>query len=81
MLVRAVEKGMFAEVVQALRDIHTRLSWIPLDFGEPLRDFAELGIQVRIATIAPLVVTFGVDHDRRIVYVSLPFEFLPRSGL
>jgi hypothetical protein len=40
-----------------------------------------LGIQVRIGTIAPLVVRFGVDHARRVVYVTLPFDLLPKSGL
>jgi hypothetical protein len=81
LLARAGGKGRFAEVARAVRDINTRLEWIPLDFGEPLRDFVPLGIQVRIGTIAPLVVTFGVDQDRRIVYVALPFDLLPKSGL
>jgi hypothetical protein len=81
LLARARAKGRFAEIAQAVRDIHTRLEWIPLDFGEPLREFEQLGIQTRIGTIAPLVVRFGVDHTRRVVYVSLPFDLLPKSGL
>jgi hypothetical protein len=80
LLNRAAAKGRFAELAQALREINTRLEWIPLDFGEPLRDFVELGIQLRIGPVAPLVVTYGVDQARRIVYVTVPFKLLPRSG-
>jgi hypothetical protein len=81
LLARAVAKGRFAEVAQAVRGIHTRLEWIPLDFGDPVRDFVHLGIQVRIAPLPPLVVTYGVDEARRIVHVSAPFKLLPNSGL
>lgn len=81
LLERARAHGRFAEVALAVRDIATHLEWIPLDFGEPLRDLAHSGIQVRIGTIAPLVVTFGVDTDRHLVYVVRPFELLPRSDL
>jgi hypothetical protein len=81
LLARAAAKGRFADFAQAVRDIENRLQWIPLDFGEPLRDFEKLGIQLRIATVAPLVVKFGVDQARRIVYVNLPFDLLSRSGL
>jgi hypothetical protein len=81
LLARARAAGRFAEVAQAVRDINTRLQWIPLDFGEPLRYFAHLGIQKRIGTVAPIVVTFGVDESRRIVYVSVPFKLLRGSDL
>jgi hypothetical protein len=73
--------GRFAEVAQAVQDIHTRLAWIPLDFGDPFRDLVQLGLQVRIAPLGPFVVTFGVDEARRIAYVTPPFKLLPRSGL
>jgi hypothetical protein len=81
LLARAQAQGRSVEVGEAVRDIDTRLQWIPLDFGEPLRDLPTLGIQLRIATVAPLVVKFGVAESRRIVYVSLPYDLLPRSGL
>jgi len=81
LLAHARANGRFTEVAQAVRDIHTRLEWIPLDFGEPLRDLKQLGIQVRIGTIPPLVVRFGADQNRHLVYVSLPFDLLPKSGL
>jgi hypothetical protein len=78
---RASLSGRSAELAQAIRDIDTRLKWIPLDFGEPLRDFPQLGLQERIASVPPLVVTFAVDEARHIVYVARPFTLLPNSGL
>ena len=74
-------KGRFAEFAKAVRDIDTRLQWIPLDFGEPLQDYPTLGIKEHIGVLGPLVVKYGVDEVRRLVYVSLPFDLLPRSGL
>jgi hypothetical protein len=68
------------EIVGALRSMHQRLQWIPLDFGEPLRDLVHLGLTECIATQPPLVIKFGVDESRRIVYVALPFDLLPHSG-
>ncbi len=81
LLERARVKGRFAEVVRVAQEIHTRLEWIPLDFGEPLRNLVHLGIQTRLGTVPPLVLTFGVDEARRIVYVSIPFRLLSGSGL
>ena len=81
LLARAKAKGRFDEVAQAIRGINTRLSWIPLDFGEPLQLFVHLGIKVFIGSLAPLVVRYDVDEQRHIVYVSLPFNLLPKSGL
>lgn len=78
---RARAIGRFAEIAQVVRDIDPRLQWIPLDFGEPLQDFVHLGIKEPIGVIAPLVVKYGVDEPRRIVYVSLPFDLLPKNGL
>jgi hypothetical protein len=81
LLARAVAKGRITEVARAVGDVERRLQWIPLDFGEPLKDFVHLGIKEYIGVLAPLVVKFSVDEDRRIVYVALPFGLLPRSGL
>jgi hypothetical protein len=81
LLVRAAAQGKLAQIVEAIEGIHKRLQWIPLDFGEPLRDFVHLGIQLRVGSVPPLVVRFGVDEARRIVHVPLPFNLLPKSGL
>jgi hypothetical protein len=75
LLARAVSAGRFAEVAQAVRSIDRRLQWIPLDFGEPLKDFKRLGIKAYIGVVAPLVIHYGVDEARRIVYVSRPLSF------
>lgn len=81
LLLRAAERGRHAEVAQLLRDIIRRLEWIPLDFGEPLADHVHTGIQERIAPLSPLVVRFGVDEARRLVYVLIPLKLLANSGL
>src|SRR4051794_24396426 len=81
LLARAAAKGRFAEVAQVLRDVHKRLEWIPLDFGDSLRNLVYLGILEHVAVLAPLVVAYGVDEAKRIVYVSIPFKLLPNSGL
>jgi hypothetical protein len=81
LLARAAAKGRLVQFAQAVRDIERRLQWIPLDFGEPLRDFVKLGVQERLGSVAPLVVRFGVDEANRLVFVNLPFGLLPRSGL
>lgn len=81
LLSRARARGRAAEVAQLVRDVNRRLEWIPLDFGEPTHDLVYLGIREYVGTVPPLVVTYAVDEDRRIVYVSVPFKLLPRSGL
>jgi hypothetical protein len=78
---RATTKGRVEEVANAARDIHARLTWIPLDFGEPTRDYVHMGLQARVAPSAPFVVTFAVDEAAKIVYVFVPFKLLPNSGL
>jgi hypothetical protein len=81
LLARAAAKGRFAEVAQILQNIHSHLRWIPLDFGESLRDYGSLGITEHLGSIGPLAVKYGVDESRRIVYVVVPFKLLPNSGL
>lgn len=81
LLDRSRALGRLEELAQATRDLDTRLRWIPLDFGEPLRDFNELGLREYVGTVAPLVVTYAVDEARRIVYVAVPFRLLSNSGL
>jgi hypothetical protein len=81
LLIRARAKGHFNEIAQAVQGINTRLEWIPLDFGQPLKDYVHLGIKEHIGVVAPLVVKYGVDEARHVVYVALPFGLLPKSGL
>jgi hypothetical protein len=81
LLTRARATDRFQEIAQILRDIHIRLQWIPLDFGEPLKDFGYFAIEEHIGVVAPLVVKYGVDEFRHIVYVVSPFTTSPKSGL
>jgi hypothetical protein len=81
LLIRARAAGRYAEIAQIIQGINTRLKWIPLDFGDPLRDFPDLGIQLRFGPLPPLVVTYGVDEARHIVYVVIPFKLLPNSRI
>jgi hypothetical protein len=81
LLTRAAAKGRFAEIAQVVRDVHTRLEWIPLDFGDPLKDLVHIGLREYVGTLPPFVVTYSIDEARRIVYVSVPFKLLPNSGL
>lgn len=81
LLERAKAVGLFAELAQAVQAIDTRRHWIPLDFGDPLHDYPDLGIKEHIGVLAPVVVKYGVDEVRCLVYVALPFDLLPRSGL
>jgi hypothetical protein len=81
LLERARAKGRLKEIAQTLRGIHTRLEWIPLDFGQPLKDYLHLGIKEHIGVLPPLVIKYGVDEARRIVYVGLAFSLLPKSNL
>jgi hypothetical protein len=79
LLRRAKELNRYDEIAEAIRGIQKRLEWIPLDFGEPLHDYADLGIKELIGSVAPLVVKYGVDEARRIVYVVLPLSLLPKD--
>jgi hypothetical protein len=81
LLTSAREAGRFVELAQVVRGIHTRLEWIPLDFGEPLRDHVALALREYIGVLSPLVVRYAVDEERRLVYVSRPFQLLSGSGL
>jgi hypothetical protein len=81
LLVQARGKGRLAEIAQAIRDAETRLAWIPLDFGEPLRDLVAMRLQVFIGTIPPLVIEYAVAEARRLVYVTRPIKLLSNSGL
>src|SRR5271167_4079032 len=72
-LLRAANGGRLAEIAKTLRGLHARLEWIPLDFGDPLRDLPELGLLELIGCLPPFVVTYAVDEVRRLVYISRSF--------
>jgi hypothetical protein len=59
-----------ARVLEAARAILARLESDPLEFGEPLRRLHELQLEKRVGAERPLVVTYAVDEQRRLVYVT-----------
>jgi hypothetical protein len=73
-------RGDGEEFVAALREFDRRLRVYP-QFGDPLIDLqAEVG-QVRLGSVPPLAMRYGVLEDRRQVLVAAPPVLLPkRSG-
>jgi hypothetical protein len=77
---RARRVGKDREVLAAVREIDQRLHIYP-QFGQPLRDLTIEPARIWIAVVAPLVVQYVLDEDRRLVMVVLPLMPLPNSGL
>ena len=77
---RATARGLGSQFLAALKEIDQRLKVYP-QFGEPLRDLELEPAQLWIGVIAPLVVQYVLDEERRLVMVSVPILPLPRSGL
>jgi hypothetical protein len=80
LIARAKERGLDAQVRAAARDIDYRLHVFP-QFGDPLIDLSLSPGQLRMFTIAPLVVKYALYEDLRLVLVTIPIATLPRSGL
>lgn len=65
--------------VTALREFDRRLRIYP-QFGDPLTDLlAEVG-QVRLGTVPPLAMRYGVMEERRLVLVAAPPVLLPKRS-
>jgi hypothetical protein len=80
LVARARERGLVRDVVGALRDFDARLRVYP-QFGEPLRDLAQVPLQLWIGCVAPLVVRYVLDESARVVMVVEPIRPLSRAGL
>lgn len=80
LVARARARGLSPQVLTAVREIDRRLQVYP-QFGQPLRNLSVDPAQLWIGVVAPLVVHYVLDEDRREVSVILPFQPLPRSGL
>jgi hypothetical protein len=59
--------GSAAEFLSALRAIDERLATDPLTFGEPRFHLKELRLEVRIAIVAPLAVSYAVHEEHPLV--------------
>jgi hypothetical protein len=74
---KAKDKGQGARVLTAVKQIVARLRTDPLDFGEPRFSLRHLNLEVRVATMPPLLVVYGVHTERRTVFVR---DFLALPG-
>lgn len=73
----ARERGDGDQFLAALREFDRRLRVYP-QFGDPLIDLVvEVG-QVRLGTVPPLAMRYGVVEERRLVLVAAPPVLLPR---
>jgi hypothetical protein len=75
---RAKEKGHGARVLSAVKRIVAFLRTQPLEFGEPRFTLPHMKLEVRVGTVPPLVVIYGVQKERRVVFIR---DFLPLPGL
>jgi hypothetical protein len=69
-----------AEFVAALREFDRRLRIYP-QFGDPLVDLLGEAGQVRLGTVPPLAMRYGVLEERRLVVVAALPVLLPRQGI
>ena len=67
----ARSRGLGAEAIQAVKEINDRLQLYP-QFGEPVRDYEAIGITGYLGHIWQISFTYGVDEERRIVYLIRP---------
>lgn len=74
---QAKGKGHGPGVLSAVRRILALLRTGPLEFGEARFTLPHLNLEVRVGTVPPLLVTYGVHRERRIVFVR---DFVPVPG-
>ena len=77
---RARDRGLVPQLRAAIKEIDRRLHLYP-QFGQPLRDLELKPLQLWLGVVAPLVVHYVLDEERRLVVVLRPPLPLPRSGL
>lgn len=66
----AIEQDRGELFIRSFKEIYTRLHNDPFDFGEPLYTLPMLRLQVRTASILPIVVTYGVSSDSPMVVIK-----------
>ncbi len=75
----AKQRGDGEEFLAALREFDRRLRVYP-QFGDPLTDLLAEAGQVRLGTVPPLAMRYGVLEDRRVVLVAALPVLLPRRS-
>jgi hypothetical protein len=76
---RANARGMGQRVLDIGKEIDERLRADPIGFGDPLYHLRESRLDVFSRAISPLVVTYGVHQEERVVFVS-HFEGMSELG-
>lgn len=75
----ARQRGDGEEFLAALREFDRRLRVYP-QFGDPLIDLLAEAGQVRLGTVPPLAMRYGVLEERRVVLVAALPVLLPRRS-
>src|SRR4051812_4221513 len=76
---RAMAKGLWREYFQAWNVIVARLRSDPENFGDPFVDLPAMKIRMFLRIVCPLSIAYGVDADRKIVYIKSVQSFPPDS--
>jgi hypothetical protein len=67
---QASERGMGEQFLSAARALVERLGSDPLGFGEACYHLPALELEVRTGIIAPVFVSYGVQREKRLVFVK-----------
>ncbi len=66
----AAVQGRGEEFLAAYQRLMQRLETDPLEFGEPRYQLPALGLEMRRAAVAPLLINYGVNLHQRFVVVQ-----------
>ncbi len=74
---KANQLGLKKEFLQSINEITKRLTADPLDWGDPLYRLKAMDLILCHGISSLLYIFFGVDEDRRLVFVQ---DILPMPG-
>lgn len=77
---RAVAAGRAVEYTRALNTIRSWLRADPTSLGEPTRDYPELRLTEYAGVHGPLLITYTVHWDERIVFVAKYLSIVRWAG-
>lgn len=72
----ALARGDGVAFVAALKSLHQRLTIYP-QFGDPVKDMAHGGGQLRVGIIRPISIRYGVHEESRTVFCGTLPLLLP----
>jgi hypothetical protein len=58
------------ELIAAVREVYSQLQSDPLGCGESREELPHLGLPHRIVMVSPVVVSYGVSVEHRLVWIS-----------